>query len=105
MRCVKLAEDGAQAKRTKEERLRLRISISKLSKYEAACQKLPKCCGHKVEALSKKSLVWTDFEVDSKRFHRNAAGFCFQAGRRFMRSAQVALTLRSLLHQMVHLVA
>lgn len=44
MRCVKLAEDGAQAKRTKEERLRLRISISKLSKYEAACQKLPKCC-------------------------------------------------------------
>jgi hypothetical protein len=41
MRCVKLAEDGAEAERTKEECLRLRISISKLSKYEDACQKLP----------------------------------------------------------------
>lgn len=40
MRCVKLAEDGAEAERTKEERLKLRISISKLSKYEAACQKV-----------------------------------------------------------------
>ena len=41
MRCVKLAEDGAEAERTKEERLKLRILlISKLSKSEAACQKV-----------------------------------------------------------------